>query len=257
MGLKKFPRPPAVTPKPGESVHEAVERTILEKQTAQAKTLNDPFLDLWSSLAKGFQDTVTVSPPVTYEKALKAQAKYLSLAAGVQYSGLILGTLAEAGSLGIIRTPQKIIDSLYWLFGLGFLGWQLMAPAMRYSILEPLEEYYKRYYRPKQLTESEARDAFELGLRDEKWYVEYLRKQGYSEELIELKVQVARLKALERQGIRVLREKEVPRSEAEEAYLNNDITEEELAKIYANLGYKDSAIEIMLRNMKRKKEARK
>ncbi|UTU47210.1 hypothetical protein [Huginn virus] len=213
----------------------------------------NPWAELWTNLSKMFQEAVTVEPPVTYEKALKAQGQYLGMASAMQLSAMVLATLTELPGLGMLRTPSKIVDSLYWLFGLGFLGWQVMAPPMRYSILDPLDEYYRRLYRPNDLKESEAQEAFELGLITEEKYIDVLQKNGYNDEAIKVKVQLRRIKILERQGIKVTRELPLPRSEAEEAYLNGFIDEEGLAKAYADLGYTNDAITVMLANIMKKK----
>ena len=79
------------------------------------------------------------------------------------------------------RAPEvgKHIMALYWGLGLGFLGWQTLAPLLTAGLQPNLERYYNKLYRPTRFTPSQMSDLFALGERSATQMQEYLREQGW------------------------------------------------------------------------------
>lgn len=78
-------------------------------------------------------------------------------------TGGISSTVIEAVSAGAIKGAGKVLDQMYWSLGLGFLGWQTLAPLLSSGLQPGLERYYKKLYRPNRFSASELRDLYALG----------------------------------------------------------------------------------------------
>jgi hypothetical protein len=78
-------------------------------------------------------------------------------------TGGIGSTVIEAASAGAIKGAGKMLDQMYWSLGLGFLGWQTLAPLLSSGLQPGLERYYKKLYRPQRFAASDLRDLFALG----------------------------------------------------------------------------------------------
>lgn len=79
-----------------------------------------------------------------------------------------LSAKAVDGSLNALlgeRAPKvgEAINQVYWALGLGFLGWQTLAPLLSAGLQPNLERYYNKLYRPERFSPSEVRDLFALG----------------------------------------------------------------------------------------------
>jgi hypothetical protein len=72
-------------------------------------------------------------------------------------------TLAEATSIGAIKSVGTMFTNMYWNLGLGFLGWQTLAPLLEAGLKPGLTRYYNRKYQPQRFSASDWRDLYALG----------------------------------------------------------------------------------------------
>ena len=81
------------------------------------------------------------------------------------------------------RAPSvsNALNSMYWSLGLGFLGWQTLAPVLSSGLQPPLERYYKKLYRPERFNPNEMRDLLALGEIGEEAFREAMREQGWKD----------------------------------------------------------------------------
>jgi len=86
-------------------------------------------------------------------------------------------TLVETITGGQVEGAGRLFNSIYWSLGLGFLGWQILAPLLESGLQPRLDRHYKKLSRPARFSASELRDLFALGeiseakLRDEAAYL--------------------------------------------------------------------------------------
>lgn len=78
-------------------------------------------------------------------------------------SGTLADMLSETLSIGQIDAIGRGMQSVYWSLGLGFLGWQTLAPLLSSGLQPGLERYYNRLYRPMRFSASDLRDLYALG----------------------------------------------------------------------------------------------
>jgi hypothetical protein len=88
---------------------------------------------------------------------------------GLNVSGGLADTILEATTGGQIEGAGRMLQSVYWSLGLGFLGWQTLAPLLSSGLQPGLERYYRKLYRPGRFSASDLRDLYALGkiTRDE------------------------------------------------------------------------------------------
>ncbi len=61
----------------------------------------------------------------------------------------VIAEIAEGSAIGVFMgNLGKAMEPIYWNLGLGFLGWQTLAPLLSSGLQPRLERYYKALYRP-------------------------------------------------------------------------------------------------------------
>jgi len=111
--------------------------------------------------------------PHEMARAFHGIASGLPWAAETIDNGLRLVLGDRAPSVG------KNIMALYWGLGLGFLGWQTLAPLLSAGLQPNLTRYYNKLYRPSRFTPGQARDIFALGIWSADQMANYLREDGW------------------------------------------------------------------------------
>lgn len=121
------------------------------------------FNDITDTLGKRMGQT-ELSP---HESGLVFAKKIAQLSLAQSFTSLYLGI--SIPWLG--RILSGIYQGMYWALGLGFLGWQSMAPFLRVSVQEPQEKFLNKAYRPNWITPIQAfnlaatgQDSFENAL---------------------------------------------------------------------------------------------
>jgi hypothetical protein len=82
---------------------------------------------------------------------------------GLNISGGLADTLFETATGGQVEGVGRLLQSVYWSLGLGFLGWQTLAPLLSSGLQPGLERYYRKLYRPNRFSASDLRDLYALG----------------------------------------------------------------------------------------------
>lgn len=126
-------------------------------------------------------------PPVTYEKAMEAGARFLAISASLSTFPMLIRLIGSAKG----RDAAQIADNLakafelpYWTLGLGFLGWQVMAIPLEFAIRDPLRRHFNKIYGSRLLPRSVMERLYRLDLITEEELVEYYVEYGYDDESI-------------------------------------------------------------------------
>ncbi len=82
---------------------------------------------------------------------------------GLNVTAGIADTTLEMITGGQVEGAGRMIESMYWSLGLGFLGWQTLAPLLGSGLQPPLERHYQKLYRNQRFSASEMRDLYALG----------------------------------------------------------------------------------------------
>lgn len=79
------------------------------------------------------------------------------------------------------RAPRlsDSIQTMYWGLGLGFLGWQTLAPLLSSGLQPGLQRYYNKLYRPARFTPGQIQDLFALGKIGAGAFDDFLKEQGW------------------------------------------------------------------------------
>lgn len=99
--------------------------------------------------------------------------------------------VVEMASLGQFKGVGKMIESMYWSLGLGFLGWQTLAPLLNSGLQPGLERHYNKLYRPTRFSASELRDLYALGEINKEDLAEGARIVGWREQDISQWIKLA------------------------------------------------------------------
>lgn len=135
-----------------------------------------------------FVGTVVTEPVVSLLEQYAGEENPDVHAMARAFHGIASGLPWASGTLDSIlatllgpRAPRvgKAIDSLYWGLGLGFLGWQTLAPLLSAGLQPNLERYYNRRFTPARFNASQLRDLLALGMIDANELAERLAEQGW------------------------------------------------------------------------------
>lgn len=101
--------------------------------------------------------------------------------AAESFDGVLKSLLGErAPSVG------KQIMALYWGLGMGFLGWQTLAPLLSAGLQPNLERYYNKLYRHARFNAGQMRDLLALGKVTGGQFQTTLREEGWRDQDIAL-----------------------------------------------------------------------
>lgn len=151
--------------------------------------------------------------------------------ASLTLGGGVLDTTIETMTGGQIEGAGRMLQSLYWNLGLGFLGWQTMAPLLESGIKGNLTRYYSQMFRPSRFTTAELRDLFALGKISRDDMVVAAKENGWRDEDIETWINLA---------FRNLSE-----SDLWKAYHEGMMSYDELMRRMRALGYNPSDLELL------------
>ena len=165
-------------------------------------------------------------PPIKPEDGIDAAERYLGMNLQFQMSAWFLHVLGDMMSFGIFKSLKDLPNAISWSFGLGWLSWLVMGTPFRYAIQDPLDEHFKRVYKPTKLTVSQLIEAWQKGLMSSTDLVENLRWLGYNDANIEYLVNISK--------------KEIPESILTKLYQEHLITDDELQREIKGKGYSDT-----------------
>lgn len=234
--------------------------------------ITEPILGLFESYA-GDENT----DPKEFARSFHGLMIGLNMTSGVA------STAIEALSAGVIKGAGKFVDQMYWSLGLGFLGWQTLAPLLSSGLQPRLERYYKRLYRPERFSASDLRDLYALGEITQERLIDEAKTEGWRDEDIAQWIKLA-FRTLgqgdifdayhkglinEAEAVKRLRQlgydpddipllfelnpaaddkdaRDVSAATAKSAYKNHLITADELRDLLMQLRYQDREIELVI-----------
>ncbi len=161
-------------------------------------TLNTQLIG--AAITAAFRSMIEYAPPATYDKAWAAAQKFVGLSfsmgvlmaisdliedlvnriIGIKIAGTGLGDGGRRGPSFLTR----IIQTVYWSIGIGWLTWMTFGPVLRATIGQPLYEYYQEKYRPEMPTRSMVEEWLRLRLITQDDAKKLLAKLGYKDEYI-------------------------------------------------------------------------
>jgi hypothetical protein len=103
----------------------------------------------------------------------------------------VMGSIAEAFSLGAIDTVGDVLRDAYFNLGLGFITWQMTSPLIDAGIGQQLRSEANMAFRPTRFSWTQIKDLYALG---EIGYIEtrqLLAEDGYREQDIDKIIRLA------------------------------------------------------------------
>ena len=152
-------------------------------------------------LASVLRSIFELPPPVTFEKAFLAHARFVSLCfffsmlpamarffeeivdliSGISILGTGLGKGGGGGELGL----SMLFRQFYWAIGLGWVSWLTLSPIITATVGDPLRQYYQAKYRTRNPTRGLLDEALRLKVIDWEKYYYWMAILGYHDELIQ------------------------------------------------------------------------
>ena len=150
---------------PGESVFANPSQTI---GNAMRSAFDNPVVgELSQMFGAVFVDPVlaTLEAGITEspDEPLAGARAFYSVMTGVGAASGLASAAIEAATAGQVENGGKILENMYWNFGLGFLGWQTLAPLLENGLQPPLRRHYNEKFRPERFSSSQMSDLFALG----------------------------------------------------------------------------------------------
>jgi len=140
----------------------------------------------------------------------------------------VLGTglgSSDGGGGGELHT---LVMGLYYSTGLGWLSWAAFGPLVRYTIADPLREYFAYKYRPERFTRSEAQRLLRKGIITEEEFRDELAWLGYNDDKITKFLEDAK--------------EDLSFSQIAELYEEGMITLDEVEKYLRRLGFRGTEL---------------
>ena len=196
------------------------------------------FVIIFTFLRNLFEPT----KPPTFQDAVNNAEKFLTLVGDLNIITTILDSIGRIEVFGTklpLDTVGRLMSNVAWSFGLGWLTWIVMGPILRASIADPYEQEMTRRLRPKQWSRSEVEDLYEREMVDKEYLRNALIDLGYSDDKIELLLDLIDKKIIESEA----------RSYAtyvESNYVDGYATEDDLVNAYALGNYTKQEIAFKL-----------
>jgi len=175
---------------------------IINTYTAkEAEYWKQPFKPVIESLF----NNITYEPPASYDKAVEAASKYLSVTVTLNNLTHLVGSVLDSiGNLQIMGTRiglrgfSRWAYSMNFVLGLNWLSWLVFSPLFKATVVDPLEQYYNQLYRSKVMSVSEAEEAFRNAIINMEEYKQVLKVHGYNDDSIEVMVHNVILKIVDK-----------------------------------------------------------
>jgi len=186
----------------------------------------------------------------TRETALVAASRFLSYSAAASFQAILMSFASQVIPFVNLSALNRLVDWLYWGLGMGFMGWQIIAPATRQAILNPLEEYYNLKFRSRRIPRSVVLRLYRQGIITKEQAVEQLAIDGWKEEIIEELIEAEE----QRRKEPIALERPAPWARAGRAYALGKITREAFVRILQTHRFDEQAINIIVSTFDRDRE---
>ena len=117
--------------------------------------------------------------------------KFHGIASGLPWAAETIDSILKAKWGEHAPQVGKNIMALYWGLGLGFLGWQTLAPLLSTGIQPGLERHFNREFQPARFTPAQITDLYGLGMRSQSDLTEALKDLGWRDQDIQAWVKLS------------------------------------------------------------------
>jgi hypothetical protein len=163
------------------ALHQAFENPVVGEITEiMGAAVTEPVLTLFEQYA-GRDDV----DPKEFARAFHGFMITLNTAGG------LADTILETLTAGQVEGVGRLLQSVYWSLGLGFLGWQTLAPLLSSGLQPGLDRYYRKLYRPMRFSASELRDLYALGEITRGTLTEEAKMAGWRDQDVDLWIKLA------------------------------------------------------------------
>ncbi len=186
---------------------------VIEFSETMGSLVTEPVLSIFESYAaKEDFDPSEFARSFHGAMILLGMPKTIGSMVDIEVAGTSLGDVGKA------------LDSVYWSLGLGFLGWQTLAPLLSAGLQPRLERHYNKLYRPKRLALSDMIYLYLIGEVEYAEIKKFIGEEGYSDKLTQTVIENSF--------------KTLNRGELEEFYSKGQITASDVYETLIKQGYK-------------------
>jgi hypothetical protein len=177
VGVKKpVEPPPSPLADPAKAIADAIDLAaksdLVKDLTKTMGTLiTEPVV---AALERGFVEG--------QDDPLDAARTFHGVTMGISMLGGVASSLTEGASMGLIRAIGPMMQAMYWNLGLGFLGWQTLAPLLENGLQPALRTHYMRKFRNTRFTAAQMGDLYALGRAGADEVRDTLRDLGWRDE---------------------------------------------------------------------------
>ncbi len=186
---------------------------VKEAAETMGAFVTEPILSIFESYAaKEDFDPLEFARAFHGSMILLGMPKTIGHLTDITIAGTSLGKIGES------------MDSVYWSLGLGFLGWQTLAPLLSAGLQPRLERHYNKMYRPKRLALSDMIYLYLIGEVEYTEIKKFIAEEGYPDKLTQTVIENSF--------------KTLNRGELEEFYAKGQITATDVYETLIKQGYK-------------------
>ena len=235
---------PAVVQPLSAAVKDAVSQVLGADRASNIDTSGD-LLAFVGSL----QDVITderrlTAGPLSFADALRYENEITGLRTIVVLMSFAFSIVVESVTLGqvegFVGLLIHMVDDI-----VGDAARVVSTQLVRKAVGDPFTKGYARIHRSTDLSASEAGESHALGLIDDVRLVDVLISGSFTDQAIQEKVQLARVKALNQAGVFPLRTKFVSPATLTQALKAGIVSDEEFVEQLARQGYDDTALAIL------------
>ena len=149
-------------------------------------------------------------------------------------------------SLG--RAVAQLQNAIVWSYGFGWLSWVGMSPILNHIVAEPADRALLAAFPSKGLTKSEIEKAFLTATFDEERFRTELKAMGYTDDAIDIIIQIIRKTKLEK-------DRDLTKTEILKAVKEKVMDDEKAKEALKALGYSEEEAKTLVELAKRQREA--
>ncbi len=219
-------------------------RIVLGETRASQIAVEGGLFQLFGSIHDAIiQEDVLTSGPLSFAQVLQYENQLSGMHTVLILASFVFHLVVEAVSLGTLGSSigllLHVLDST-----VGDASRVVSTQLVRRAVSDPLVGGYDRIHRHKGLSASEAEESYALGLLPEVDLVETLAASSFTDEAIQRKVELGRIRALNQAGTFPLRTKAIPPTTLIQAYAAKIVDDVEFLGELSRQGYDDNALEI-------------
>lgn len=193
-----------------------------------------PFLTFaWEIMYDTLMRLIGPEENMTYEKAHEKIINFMTINGDLNILSAALYMIGDIEIFGC-KLPgkglAKMIETISWTFGLGWLTWVAVGPSLQTAMADPLNRYYKRLTRTGSPTRADWEDMWRKKLIDDNELLEVYRDQGYPEDVLD-KLLKSNRKYPSESALKTL-------------YARGKLNEDDVKRWLEKVGYRDETLDV-------------